>query len=460
MTQALSELAEQPTAENPAEEYVHQSTIPPERLAWRVLLTAFAVFCLLGASALYGIYFFLFESMIAIPTALQVTQGTVGITGADLIETVERGQEILTSAVTGISTDSQSQATIQFWDDQVAEDESPGLIAAVTLQRNTYLTFNRAARPRFEWSSNQQHIRLSQLSGQLDVIVSGAQQPFLMSIHTEGQLNIEIAAKGRYRIQASDDEVRLLNLVGAAALFFADDDASRRLVPSGQEGLARLGSRVIDIRPATENVLTNAVFSLQDIAEDRGALPNLPPKWGCHASHGAFAMQSFNGRAGIRLRRLGNVTSSGEVRCIQPFGSRGLDVTDFDSVRVVTTFNLNYQSLSRCGIQGSECPLMLLITYEDRVGVTRRWFRGFYYDEPLDSEYPTRCASCFQDHLIINPRTWYTFESENLFSLINEERHPARLRSIEFYTSGHQFDTLIGEMMILVDSSDAEGSDA
>ena len=143
MTQALPELAEHPTAENPAEEYVHQPTIPPERLAWRVMLTAFAVFCLLGASALYGIYFFLFESMIAIPTALQVTQGTVGITGADLIETVEREQEILTNTVTGVSTDSQSQATIQFWDDKVAEDESPGLIAAVTLQRNTYLTFNR-----------------------------------------------------------------------------------------------------------------------------------------------------------------------------------------------------------------------------------------------------------------------------------------------------------------------------
>ena len=457
MTPALPELASQPRAEDYAEEseYVYQPPVPPERLAWRVLLVAFAMFCLLSVSAAFGVYFYLFESVIPIPTVLNVAQGTVGITGADLIETVERQQENLTSTVTRISTDSQSQATIQFRDDRIAEDDPLDLIAAVTLQRNTRLTFNRAARPRFEWSSNWQNIRLSELSGQLDVVITGARQGgFLMRIDTEHDLSIELYGNGRYRINATDDETILLNLDGAAALFFADD--ARSFVPIGQEALARLGNRVIDIRPAMENVLTNAVFTLQDIPEVEGDLPALPPKWGCHADKGSFAMQEFDGRVGIRLRGLDNATSHGEVRCVQPFGSEGLDVTDFDSIRIVTTFNLNYQSLSRCGSLGSECPLMLLIAYDDRVGVTRQWFRGFYYDEPLASEYPTRCASCFQDHLNLNAKAWYTFESENLFNLINEERHPTKLRSIEFYASGHQFDTLIGEMMILVSSADPE----
>ena len=459
MTEAVQEWVEQSTEATDTEtsEYAYQPPIPPERMAWRVLLIAFAMFCLLSVSTILGIYFYLFESVIAIPTVLQVAQGTVGITGADLIETVERKREDLTNTVTSISIDSQSQATMQFWDDRITEDETPDLIAAVTLQRNTLLTFNHAWRPRFEWSSNRQNIRLSELSGQLDIVIAGAQQkPFLMSIHTRQGLSIDLARDGRYRIHATDDEVRLLNLAGEAAIFFADDAASRRAVPNGQEVLVRLGNRSIEIHPSVENILTNAIFSLQDIMEDQDDLPGLPPKWGCHASHGAFTMEEFDGRVGIHLRRLGNVTSPGEVRCIQPFGSDGLDVTGFDSIRVVTTFNLNYQSLSRCGVKGSECPLMLLITYNDQLGVERRWFRGFYYDEPVSSEYPLRCASCFQDHLNVNAKVWYTFESENLFNLINEARHPAKLRSIEFYASGHQFDTLISEMMILVSSTDAE----
>ena len=460
MTETAQEWAESSTEAQTetteASEYVYEPS-PPERMAWRVLLAAFAMFCLLSASTILGVYFYLFESMAAIPTALQVAQGTVGITDSDLIETVERERKDLTNTVTTISTDSQSQATIQFRDQRTAEDETPDLIAAVTLQRNTRLTFNRAARPRFEWSSNRQTIQLSELSGRLDAVVTGAQEDgFLMSIDTKQGLNIEINRNGRYRIHATDDEVRLLNLAGAASLFFADDAASRRPAPSGQEAVARLGSRVIDVQPSIENILTNAVFSLQDAVDDAGDSPGLPPKWGCRANHGAFTMEEFDGRVGIRLRRLGNVTSPGEARCIQPFGSDGLDVTGFDSIRVVATFHLNYQSLSRCGVEGSECPLMLLITYDDEFGFRRRWFRGFYYDEPVSSDYPSRCASCFQDHLNINAKVWYTFESENLFNLINQERHPARLRSIEFYASGHQFDTSISEMMLLVSSAEAE----
>jgi len=335
--ETASESVEQSIQAAPVEssEYVYQPSIPPERMAWVVLFIAFVMFCLLSASTVLGIYFFLFESTIPIPTALQVAQGTVGITGADLIERVEREQEDLTNTVTSISTDSQSQATIQFRSHPVAEDEIPDLIAAVTLQRNTLLTFDHASRPRFEWSPNRPYIQLSQLSGQLDIVITGARKkPFLMHIDTKRGLNIDLSQNGRYRIHATDDEVRLLNLDGAASTFFADDAANPNPVPSGQE--------------------------------------------------------------------------------------------------------------------------VLLITYEsEAVGVERRWFRGFYYDKPLLNDYPLRCDSCFQDHLNINAGVWYTFESDNLFTLLDSSRHPVRLRSIEFYASGHQFDTAISEMMILVSSSEA-----
>jgi len=437
-------------------EYAYHPSVSPERMAWGVLLISFAMFCILTVSTVLGVYFFLFESTVSIPTTIRVAQGTVGITGSDLIEAVEREQEDLTSSVTSISTDSQSQATMQFWERETEESPSTILIAAATLQRNTFVTFNRATSPRFEWSTNPYDIQLSKLTGQLEVLIVGAEEnAFVFRVITEQGLIIHLNRNGRYSITATDDEVRLLNLGGEAVVFFADDYTNNRLVPDGQEVVVRLGNRVIELESEVENVLTNSAFSLQSVMTNDDGESIMPPGWGCRVNQnelprGTSTIEEFDGRRVVRLKRLDNATSNGEVGCVQPFGTDGLDVTGYESMRVVSTFNLNYQSLSKCGIAGSECPLMLLVTYDDNLGITRRWFRGFYYDELISAEYPTRCASCLQDHQNINEKVWYTFESDNLFNLIDEERRPTRIRSIEFYASGHQFDTMVSEMMILV----------
>lgn len=441
-------------------EYVYKPTVPPERMAWGVLLISFALFCTLTVSAVLGVYFFLFESTASIPTTLRVSQGTVGITGSDLIEAVEREQEDLTSSVTSISTDSQSQATIQFWEHQTEDVVAPALIASATLQRNTFVTFNRATSPRFEWSTNPYTIELSKLTGQLEVLIVGAEAtPFVFRIITEQGLVIHLNRNGRYSINATDDEVRLLNLEGEAVVFFADDVTNNRLVPESQEVIARLGNRTIEQDSQIQDVLTNSAFSVQPVIEDENENPIMPPGWGCRVQQndlprGTFTIEEFDGRQVVRLKRLDNATSNGEVGCVQPFGTDGLDVTGYASVKVVSTFLLHYQSLSKCGIAGSECPMMLLVTYDDDLGITRRWFRGFYYDELLSGEYPTRCSSCLQDHQSVNEKVWYTFESDNLFNLLDEERRPTRIRSVEFYASGHQFDTMVSEMMILVSPLD------
>ena len=437
------------------------AAVSPGRMAWGVLLAAFAVFCLLGFSSLFLVYYYLFQSSVAIPTALHVAQGTVGITGSDLIETVEREWEDLTNTLTGISTDSQSQATLQFWNDRPAESD-PDLIAAVTLQRNTFIKLSHTSQPRFEWSLNQQDIQLSKLDGQVEVLVSGVGgQPFHMSIATEQGVKVYFTQNGRYRLTASHDEVRLLNLAGEAVVLFADEAANPSLVSGGQELTARLGSRTIETRMNVENALVNADFSLQGVAAADGS-PNLPERWGCSQEQdapprGSFSVEQFDGRAAIRLNRLENTASSnGKVSCLQLFGRDGLDVSGVDSLRVLATFNLNYQSLSRCGIDGSECPLMLLIDYEDRRGQSQKWYKGFYYDDLLVDAYPTRCDSCPQDHQNINRRVWYTYESANLFYVIDELLRPARLRSISFYASGHQFDTLVSEVLLLVSAAEAQ----
>lgn len=442
----------------------------PERTAWIVLLGAFALFCALTLSSAFGVYQYLFRSSVPMPAVLQVSKGTIGITGADLRETVERSSEDLTNTVTSISTDSLSQATIQFRDDTGSEIESAPLLAAVTLQGNTFVTFNHASRPRFDFSREPQRVQFSRLKGQLDVIVTGVgADPFLMDIYTDDLntdkgVHFQSVTNGRYRLSVSEDEVRLLNLEGEVSAFFGDDPDLRNAVTPGEELVARIGNRSIRTNENTADILKDGDFSLQSPSIGQLYLPAEPLNWNCDGlpeqdPPGSYSLLEFDGRVGVSLQRYNNATTHGEISCIHEFENEGLDVRSYESLSVLATFKLNYQSLSLCGKEGSECPLMLHITYtmRDSPPDTRgNWFRGFYYEGQATSTHKKICSSCLQEHVDTNPSVWYTFDSGNLLNLIAEDRQPAFINAIRFYASGHQFDTVVSELMLLaVDSSQA-----
>ena len=445
-------------------EFDFNGSASPERIAWIALLGAFLLFCIVTLSTIFGVYHYLFRSTVAMPTVLEVAKGTVGITGADLIEAVEREREELTNTVTSVSTDSLSQATIQFRVDDKTDAESAALLAAVTLQGNTFVTFNYAHRPRFEWSKIPQRVQFSRLSGELDIVVTGIREdPFVMDVYTDALnsgrgLHIQLASNGRYRVNVSEDEVRFLTLTGEAIAFFQDEPDLRNTVRIGQELVIRIGNRSSNAgREDTKNLLVNGDFSLQSTSIGQMYFPGEPPNWNCSGKEdqdppGAYSLVNYDGRVGMNLRRHDNATSHGEISCIQVFEEPGLDARELDSLRVLATFSLNQQSLSLCGKLGSECPLMLHINYktvEPEPNNNGDWFRGFYYEEVSSGSYKQICASCLQDHVDTNQAVWYTYDSGNLLNLISEDDRPAFIRSMRFYASGHQFDTVVSEIMLL-----------
>ncbi len=464
IAQQAEEIVE--AAANEQSQFEYRGSTDPERVAWLVMLAAFALFCTFTLSTALGVYYYLFQSTAPLPVELQVAKGTVGITGADLIETVERESSDLSNTATSISTDSLSQATIQIYD--IAEEETAPapLLAAITLQGNTFLTFNHANRPRFEWSQNPLQLQFSRLRGELDIVVTeDSDHSFLMDIYTDALntdrgVHIEFVAKGRYRLSVSEDEVRLHNLDGEAIWYFHDDPGYRKSIESGMEFVLRIGNRSSTSTDTTESILANAAFSLQSAATGPMYSPAEPANWNCTAQQdappeGSFALVDHDGRVGLRLRRLQNAISHGQVACVREFEGEGLDVSQYDSLRMVTTFSLNYQSLSLCGEDGSECPLMLRIDYENSSSrpTNSQWFRGFYYEDRASDDYKKLCASCFQDHLDTNQAVWYTFDSGNLLNLISETDRPQRINAITFYASGHQFDTVVSEMILLASRS-------
>ena len=445
----------------------------PERIAWLALIGAFALFCTLALTGIFGVYHYLFRSTAPMPAMLNVTKGTVGITGVDLRETVERDWEDLTNTVTSISTDSLSQATIQFRDSPVAGGDSADLIAAVTLQGNTFVTFNHAIRPRFDLSQDPLRVQFSRLRGQLDVIISGAgAHPFVMNIYTDDLntdkgVHFEIATNGRHRVSVSEDEVRLLNLAGKANAYFGDDPSLRNPIDPGEELVVRIGNRSIRTVKDTRNLLLNGHFSLQSASVGQMYSPGEPLNWNCSGlpeqdPPGSYSLVKFDGRVGVNLQRYNNATTHGQISCMQEFEGDGLDVRGLQSLSVLATFSLNYQSLSLCGKEGSECPLMLHVIYTPvnaPRGSRGNWFRGFYYEDLASGSHKKICASCLQDHVDTNPSVWYTFDSGNLLNLIAEDDHPAFIKAIRFYASGHQFDTVVSEMMLLaIDAADSAAS--
>ncbi|MCY3778831.1 MAG: hypothetical protein OXG78_00855 [Chloroflexi bacterium] len=293
------------TAASEESQPTYSGPLPPDRIAWIVMLAAFGLFCTVTLSTVFGIYHYLFRSTVAMSATLQVATGTIGIVpGADPTVVAVRENRELTNSVTGISTDSLSQATILIRQSP-ADAETEALLTAVTLQGDTQVTFNSANRPRFEWSRNPQYVLFSGLKGELDVLVTGVgegDRSFLMDIYSDDLnsdkgVNVQIRSNGRYRLTVTEDEMRVLNLSGQALAYFRDDESRRALVAAGQELVARIGARSISTRSATVSFLKNGSFSLLGDNRAVSALAD----WQCSITQqkpppGDFSLVRFDGR--------------------------------------------------------------------------------------------------------------------------------------------------------------------
>lgn len=431
-----------------------------QRLAWVIVLVAFGVFCSVCVGSTTGIYFFFFESTVALDAVLHVGRGTAVITTQDLAERGIRGQDAYTlvNRPAQISTDSQSQFTVSFY--VTDENQVPQLVAAVTLKNTSAFTLRRANRPRFQWSNGRYEIELQNFTGEMDVVVLGApQRSLLMRIYTQRDELVYINQPGRYMLSANDIYFHTANRAGEAILFSANRE-SNLLIPAGQEGRIFVGRSPV-FYPARVNLLENSLFVFDMPAPSEDGVTALPGRWGCaniqaDLPRGVYLPGTIDGRLALRLRRAEDASTNGETRCKQPFAGDGKAVSQFNYLELETTFYLNYQSLSECGIEGSECALMLHLQYVDTNGVPREWYQGFYYNlNPAFDFYKQRCASCMQDHLQVNEKTWYTFETGNLFNVLPADARPAAITNVEFYASGHQYDTFISDIALYAGFVDA-----
>ena len=431
--------------------------VSPERLAWGVLLIAFAVFCFIIVGSVLAVHHYAFRSSLPMDMLLQVGSGTVGVKFPNTAEQAATSQRNLTGDTTirTTTTDRWSQTVLSFRDDRA--DES--LVATVTLKSATSLHLRSASRPRFDWSTSVYWIEITELSGEIDVRISDVfAHPVEVYVSTTSGAEIRLTSGGTYRVQALDTRVHATNVSGEAVMI-VPDRLTAVSIPMGEEGVIDTETSTLVRHPALVDLVANSELATSMPAASAGeALADPPFVWNCSSGpptnlpSGRYrADVAPDGRRGFRLVRSEGADTNGYTRCEQTLGEarEGVDVTGYDYLSLQTTLYIDYQSLSLCGVDGSECPLMVQVKFIDVNGNPGEWIHGIYARLDPGTNAPRRCATCLDNHLQIYEKTWYVYNSENLFTLFQESQRPAVVTEVVFYASGHQYDVYVDEVALL-----------
>lgn len=431
------------------------------------MLGSFMIFCVFCAVTTIGLQFFLFQSSVSLNTVFQPGRGTPGVRDGNSAERTVRSVQDLDSGafVRTDMTDDTSQATILFSD----TDNDTELIASVTLKGDTSLLLDSATRPRFSWSVPNYDIELTEVDGEIEVVVEeDLPHSLRMNIWTVTGTRIIIEEAGLYVIAVSEAQTQVINHNGGDMIIIPVNSDIGRSLSLGNQAMLTPNSTELTITPNLINLITNS--DLHVLASEDGNSAQQPPTgWGCsHVSDEANAPLGYysrsatsDGRQAFHITRGEGATSHGETSCEKFIGADGGGVvSDYNHLEIRATLYIQQQSVSACGEQGSECPLMLQVNYIGEDGVARTWRHGIYA-EP-STIYPLRCDTCIDNHIRIYEDAWYTYESGNLFAILGlanqPEARPREITSVRIYASGHQYDVFVSQVSLLAGNVDLADS--
>lgn len=420
------------------------------RITWAVLIVSFVVFCMICLASTLGLYGFVFRSTMPMSATLQISRGTALVTNADVTERGYRSETSLPTRPVIVNNSAQTQSVLVF--ESAEPDRGP--IALLTLQDNSEIRLVSAEHPRFSWSVLKSEIILDSFDGKLDIFVfdRGDELSDIRIVDVAGN-RVDILGTGRYVLNSVNDRMFVDTREGHA-IIFATDGRSAVSVTSGQQ--YRVGGDLNDPSRVTtyrENLITNGLFAFTQPSVTVDGSQHLPYPWGCEYRQDALptsiaTVDYWEGRRAARYTRGSGAESHGETNCSQSFGPEGITLEGYTFLEIETTVLINYQSLSKCGQEGSECPLMLRLRFETEDGGTFEWIQGIYYADDPSRDYPNQCSGCLQANLQMNQKVWYTYRSDNLIATLSAAGYPplTSIKDIKFYASGHDYDVFISEL--------------
>ena len=412
-------------------------------LAWIILTGSFLSCIILGIAVPLGINAILQNSTESLSLTVQANQGTVGIEETNgPRRAVLVGEPALSiSDQTTIRTDTTASALMI-----VAPPDQELTLATLQVSSNSTVLLERADTPRFTVSDHPHRLAVDLQAGRVRVDVSPwTQRPLELVVTTPQGGVVSVRDPGRYMFEVSNDATQVTVQISGKATVAANGGSLE--VNPGQRAEVLMNAAPSGPLDPARDLIHNGDFSegLGNWAAFswRVELPDQPT--------GETIIQSEGGDPFLRFRREG--IGHADVRVTQSINQ---DVSDYESLRLLATLRIVDHSLGVCGIQGSECPLFLIVNYIDDTGVARVWQHGFFANGTVDDNLtPGQCISCAvvqRPHERVPLGQLYFYEVNLIQEMASQGALPPRyIESVTIVGSGHSFVTDILDVALIVE---------
>jgi hypothetical protein len=398
-------------------------TRDPQRMAWLILLAAFAIFCLLSVSVPLGTRWYLINATVSHAATLEVIAGTVLVLEPGANTPIGVTSSTNVSEGSTIRTDSSSRAFLTFFDNSTA-----------TLSFDSEIRLTAMRSPRFGLSSMPDSLLLNITRGQANVgvalPVNGPLEFHVASPHMTALLK-----EGSYSLKVTSENSLIIVHLGTAQVTAQGSTVNLEQL---ERTTVREGEKPGEPVAAAQNLLVNGSFE-----ED------LSVGWQVYNEQGGdggdvdgevsvVELPGTNSRA-VRFFRTGSRGNHCETVIRQDPNEAISDLVT--SVSLYLRVRLVNQSLSGGGYLSSEYPLMIRLEYEDVYGSEAHWTHGFYYQNRDGN--PTMYGEQIPHNI------WFDYGSGNLLETIYPR--PARLKSLLMYASGWDYESMVSDVSLVVE---------
>lgn len=414
----------------------------PERLAWAVLLSGFAIFCLLAVGIPASIFYFIEHGALPQSARLDPTLGTLQFRpsrSAEIIAVTDASRDDVGEGSRIVAGSDSTQGTISF----VSSKDAALIFGSVQIYAGTSIEILRIREPIFERSQKPYWVRLELMNGQARVFNnSGESRDLRVELKTpHGVATMDVA--GAYKIQVTDERTDITVRTGAAQL--SDQQGSTITITESKRAWLSAEGLTEALPSEERNLIRNGDFQTSEDGTPDPWLPYVDGEAG--VSMGTLQYINSEGRQVLFFSRQEGENYHTEVGVVQEIGKQ---VNVYDALIVQFDVKLLHQKLAGAGERGSEFPLRVEISYTDIYGKIQTWGHGFYYLDPRADEDPGNDLWSTANGEIIPQGQWFSYVSPNLMDVFQERgTPPATIDQIRLYASGHKYQSIISGVDLL-----------
>jgi hypothetical protein len=405
----------------------------PERLAWIVLLSSFAIFIVLAITIPLTVRYVMRYATVRQEARLEPTLGTLHYYSSPAAEAVA-----VTSIKEGIGEGSRIVAAEESTQGSLAfiSDSTDTVLGSVQLYAGATLDVLRVRRPLFASSPEPYYVRLRLEKGQARVFSNSEEidvRPLQVDLETPH--GVIALGSGSYQVSVNEEQTEVTVRSGRAVLTHPDDGSIT--INAEQSAWIRADAVADAPEPAARNLLRNGDFSEPELDAWQ---TNIIAK---DVTPGIVKVDEGDGRWVALFFRDGEDNVPTEVGITQIVEK---DVNVYDELRIQLDVKLLHQSLPGAGYLSTEFPLRVEMTYTDIYGKVLTWGHGFYYRDPENENWQIVNGEK------IPPYSWYTYRSPNLIEELEKNgTRPARVNSVRIYASGWNYQSMVSEVYLVAE---------